>query len=666
MHQPLRIFPVLGLCFLNTFLNLIQAPMSFCADDPRYLNCSSTIQCGDLQGISYPFWGLNRARYCGLSPEFQVTCNKSAPIITIKNQNFRVLHINNALRALTVARSSYWYNLCPGSLHNTSQVAPFTYTSDTVTDNLTIYYGCPSSSSTNVGSMMESSRFTCTTNQSSTVGYVLARKAGDLTNANLASIEDYLGTCNTSVIIPVNQSAIQDLKANATLDALKAAIDQGFGMQWLDDDGLCQKCLKSGGQCGQVQDSGEFTCYCRERSYSSSCPGSNSKGRHKILMIALPAVLSVSVTIIVLICFIRKTKLFKKERTENHYDVDEFMRNHGSLVPRRYKYTDVKKMTNSLAENLGRGGYGEVYKGELKDGRPVAVKFLKESKGNGQEFINEVTSISRTAHVNVVALLGFCYEKNRRALIYEYMPNGSLDKYLPRQGAASRTSPLEWKILYQVALGVARGLEYLHCGCSTRILHLDIKPQNILLDQNLIPKISDFGLAKLCKGGESIVSMLGTRGTFGYIAPEIISRNFGGVSHKSDVYSYGMLVLEMIGGRDNFDARLSNGSHMYFPELVYRHLEPSKGLQLKGINTPEEEEIARKMITVSIWCIQTNPSNRPSISKAIEMLEGSLDLLPIPPKPYLTSPPVSPKHFETTTSSSSVFINSEDQEVEKL
>ncbi|XP_039170458.1 LEAF RUST 10 DISEASE-RESISTANCE LOCUS RECEPTOR-LIKE PROTEIN KINASE-like 2.1 [Eucalyptus grandis] len=441
-----------------------------------------------------------------------------------------------------------------------------------------------------------------------------------------------LGECYHSV----NLSAIQDIEANVTLDALKAAIKQGFGMQWPDDDGLCQKCLKSGGQCGQVQNSGEFTCYCRERSHSSSCP-------------AFLAALSVSMTTVLLICFIRKTNLFKKERSENHCDVDEFMRNHGSLVPRRYKYTDVKKMTNSLSVNVGQGGYGVVYKGKLKDGRPVAVKFLKESKGNGEEFINEVTSISRTAHVNIVALLGFCYEKNRRALIYEYMPNGSLDKYLPSQGASSATGPLEWKISYKVALGVARGLEYLHRGCSTRILHFDIKPQNILLDQDFVPKISDFGLAKLCKGRESVVSM-----------------NFGGVSHKSDVYSYGMLVLEMVGGRNNYDAQLSKGSQMYFPELVYRHLEPDKGLQLRGINTPEEEETARKMIIVSIWCIQTNPSNRPSISKVIEMLEGSLDLLPIPPIPYLTSPPVSPKHFETTTSSSSVFINSKGQEVDKL
>ncbi|KAF8026823.1 hypothetical protein BT93_F3339 [Corymbia citriodora subsp. variegata] len=594
--------------------------MSFCADDPQYLNCSSTIQCGDLQGISYPFWGLNRARYCGLSPEFQITCNKSAPIITIMDQNFQVLRINNSSRVLTVARSAYWYNLCPRYLHNTSQVAPFTYTSDTVTDNLTLYYGCPSNSSIIPKSLMESSHFTCTTNQSSIFGCVLVRKAGDLTSANLTSIEDYFGACNTSVIIPVNQSAIQEIEANATLDALKAAINQGFGMQWPGDGGLCQKCLESGGQCGQVQNSGEFTCYCRERSHSSSCP-------------ALPAVLIVSVTIIVLICFIRKTKLFKGERNENQYDVDELMRNHGSLVPRRYKYTDVKKMTNSLAENVGQGGYGEVYKGKLKDGRPVAVKFLKESKGNGEEFINEVTSISRTAHVNIVALLGFCYEKNRRALIYEYMPNGSLDKYLPSHGTSSTTSPLEWKILYRVALGVARGLEYLHQGCSTRILHFDIKPQNILLDQDFIPKISDFGLAKLCKGRESVVSMLGTRGTFGYIAPEVISRNFGGVSHKSDVYSYGMLVLKMVGGRNNSNARLSNGSLMYFPELEYRHLESGKDLQLGEIITAEEEEIARKMIIVSIWCIQTNPSDRPSISKVIEMLEGSLELLPIPPKP---------------------------------
>lgn len=261
MHQHHRIFlPVLGLGFLNILLNLIPALMSFCADDPRYLNCSSTIQCGDLPGVSYPFWGVNRARYCGLSPEFQITCNKSSPIMMIRHQRFRVLRVNNTSRVLTVARSTYLNHLCPQNLRNNSRLGPFTYTSDTVTHNLTLCCGCPSNSSIFPASITESSHFTRTINRSSIGSYVSARKVGDHPIANLTSIENYFVACNASAIIPVNQSAIQDIEANTTLQALKAAINQGFGMQWPDDVSSCRKCLESGSQFGQVQDTGEFTC----------------------------------------------------------------------------------------------------------------------------------------------------------------------------------------------------------------------------------------------------------------------------------------------------------------------------------------------------------------------------------------------------------------------
>ncbi|KAF8026825.1 hypothetical protein BT93_F3341 [Corymbia citriodora subsp. variegata] len=325
---------------------------------------------------------------------------------------------------------------------------------------------------------------------------------------------------------------------------------------------------------------------------------------------------------------------------------------HGSLVPRRYHYIDVKKMTNSFSEKLGQGGFSVVYKGKIKDGRLVAVKILTESKSHPEEFINEVVSISRTSHVNVITLLGFCYEGKKRALIFEYMPNGSLDKFIYSGRALNRSSSLEWKILYQIAIGIAHGLEYLHRGCNTRILHFDIKPHNILLDRDFIPKISDFGLAKLCHKQESAVSTLGMRGTVGFIAPEVIFRNLGRVSHKSDVYSYGMLVLEMVGFRDS-EMKISNSSEMYFPEWIYRNLEPGKDLKLPVNVTEEEEVLVRKMIIVSLWCIQTSPSNRPPIVKVIEMLEGGFESLQMPPKPILYSPtPTFLQHVEMTASNS--------------
>ncbi|XP_059450401.1 PR5-like receptor kinase [Corylus avellana] len=369
----------------------------------------------------------------------------------------------------------------------------------------------------------------------------------------------------------------------------------------------------------------------------------------KIAIAISAAVAAIVVTFCLIIYCVKRrhfssNAMVNKSGAKNYQVIDEeIMRNCGSIAPKRYTYSDVKKLTNSFKDKVGQGGYGVVYKGKLPDGRMVAVKILNKSKGNGEEFINEVASISRTSHVNIVTLLGFCYERSKRALIYEFMPNGSLDKFIYDKGSQITNCHLDSKTMFQIAVGIARGLEYLHRGCNTRILHFDIKPHNILLDEDLRPKISDFGLAKRCKTKESIVLLTGMRGTAGFIAPEVFSRNFGGVSHKSDVYSYGMLVLEMVGGRKNFDGELSHTSEIYFPHWIYTKLEQDKDSTTFGETIEDEvDEITKKMTIVSLWCIQTKPSDRPSIGKVIEMLEGTLQSLPFPPKPFLDSPTRSP------------------------
>ncbi|KAL5726489.1 hypothetical protein ACHQM5_009530 [Ranunculus cassubicifolius] len=335
-------------------------------------------------------------------------------------------------------------------------------------------------------------------------------------------------------------------------------------------------------------------------------------------------------------------KIFWKRKTKDQRLVEIFFKNYGSMAPERYSYSDIKKVTNSFKDKIGQGGYGEVYKGKLSDGRLVAVKLLKRDKGSGEEFISEVATISRTSHVNIVSLLGFCFEETKKALVYEFMENGSLEKFIYDHKTSEARSHLGWEALFQIAIGVARGLEYLHRGCNTLILHFDIKPHNILLDHGFNPKISDFGLAKLYTRDESIASMLTARGTFGYIAPEMIYRNLGRVSHKSDVYSYGMMVLEVVGKRKNFDVGANHTSEVYFPQWIYTSLEQDEDLEIGGVTSEEEKEITRKMILVALWCIQTNPVDRPAMSRVVEMLEGKLELLSIPPKPYLCSPSRSP------------------------
>ncbi|XP_022869872.1 LEAF RUST 10 DISEASE-RESISTANCE LOCUS RECEPTOR-LIKE PROTEIN KINASE-like 2.4 [Olea europaea var. sylvestris] len=318
-----------------------------------------------------------------------------------------------------------------------------------------------------------------------------------------------------------------------------------------------------------------------------------------------------------------------KGKMQNDKDIELFLKNNENLATRRYNYSDLMKMTNSFSDNLGEGGFASVYKGKLSDGRLVAVKIFKESKGYGEKIINEVASISRTSHVNIVTLLGFCFEGSTRALIYEFMPNGSLEKFI----FSKVESQLGWEQLFQIALGIAHGIEYLHQGCNTRILHFDIKPHNILLDKDFNPKMSDFGLARLCPNRSSIVPMPGARGTIGYIAPEIVCRNFGNVSHKSDVYSYGMMILEMAGETKNIEVGIDHSSENYFPDWIYKKLEQSVKLDLNIIVNANEHLRIRKMLIVGLWCIHTDPTARPSMSRVIEMLEGNIESLQIPPKP---------------------------------
>jgi len=323
--------------------------------------------------------------------------------------------------------------------------------------------------------------------------------------------------------------------------------------------------------------------------------------------------------------------------SKSNQNIEAFLKIHGQLALKRYKLSYVKKITNNFKEKLGQGGFGAVYKGKLSCGSLVAVKMLSIFKKDGEEFMNEVASISRTSHVNVVSLLGFCLEGHKRALIYEFMSNGSLDKFIYKTRDETLSS-LSWDIIYKIAKDIARGLEYLHKGCNTRIFHFDIKPHNILLDENFCAKISDFGLAKLCPRNESIVSLSDARGTMGYVAPEMWSRNFGRVSHKSDVYSYGMMLLEMVGGRKNINGEASHTSEVYFPHWAYNKLELESDLRPDMEMTAEENEIAKRLAMVGLWCTQTFPNDRPTMSSVIEMLEGSMDSLQIPPKPLLSSP----------------------------
>ncbi|XP_054815217.1 rust resistance kinase Lr10-like [Prosopis cineraria] len=320
----------------------------------------------------------------------------------------------------------------------------------------------------------------------------------------------------------------------------------------------------------------------------------------------------------------------RKRHLSMYEDVEHFLQ-HSDLMPIRYSYKEIKNMTKGFKDKLGEGGFGTVYKGKLRSGPLVAVKLLGKFKANGQEFISEVATIGRIHHVNVVRLIGFCVEGSKRALVYEFMVNGSLDKLIfPKEGSAF----LSYEKIHQISLEVARGISYLHHGCDMQILHFDIKPHNILLDDNYIPKVSDFGLAKLYPRDDSSVALTAVKGTLGYMAPELFYKNIGGVSYKADVYSFGMLLMEMASRRRNTKSRTTkHSSENYFPLWLYDHFTQEKDIGIMEDLTREDKDIITKMFIVAWWCIQFKPVDRPSMTKVVEMLEANVESLEIPPKP---------------------------------
>jgi serine/threonine protein kinase len=187
--------------------------------------------------------------------------------------------------------------------------------------------------------------------------------------------------------------------------------------------------------------------------------------------------------------------------------------------------------------------------------------------------------------------------------------------------------------LYEISLAVARGIAYLHQGCDMQILHFDIKPHNILLDKDFIAKVSDFGLAKLYPVDNSIVTLTAARGTIGYMAPELFYKNIGGVSYKADVYSFGMLLMEIANRRRNLNSNADKSSQIFFPYWIYNELIEEREIEILGEATDEEKKNVKKMFIIALWCIQLNPNDRPSMDKVIEMLEGATENIEIPPKP---------------------------------
>ncbi|KAF5477367.1 hypothetical protein F2P56_004015 [Juglans regia] len=357
----------------------------------------------------------------------------------------------------------------------------------------------------------------------------------------------------------------------------------------------------------------------------SNTPPTRKKNRTGLIVGITVGGLISFLAVFAVLCILQKRKRRHANKNEELLGIDARLYT--------FSYSELKTATEdfSTSNKLGEGGFGPVYKGTLNDGRVVAVKQLSLASHQGKnQFVTEIATISAVQHRNLVKLHGCCIDGDKRLLVYEYLENRSLDQAL----FGKRSLSLDWPTRFNICMGIARGLAYLHEESRLRIVHRDVKASNILLDSDFIPKISDFGLAKLYDDKKSHISTR-VAGTIGYLAPEYAMR--GHLTEKVDVFSFGVVALEIISGRPNSDKSLDE-ERFYLLEWAWHLHENKSDIELvdSKLATYGEEEVKR-VIGVALLCSQASPMLRPSMSRVVAMLSGDAEVSTVTSRPgYLT------------------------------
>ncbi|KDP20815.1 hypothetical protein JCGZ_21286 [Jatropha curcas] len=352
--------------------------------------------------------------------------------------------------------------------------------------------------------------------------------------------------------------------------------------------------------------------------------GKKSNKARTVIIIVVPTVSVVVLLAIIIFCIFFRTRRKPNEKAETVDDIE-------TAESLQLDFETVKAATNNFSDEnkLGQGGFGAVYKGTLYNGQTIAVKRLSKDSGQGDlEFKNEVLLVAKLQHRNLVRLLGFCLEGNERLLIYEFVPNTSLDHFLFDR---TKREELDWETRYKIICGIARGLVYLHEDSRLRIIHRDMKASNILLDADMNPKISDFGMARLFVMDQTQGNTSRIVGTYGYMAPEYAMH--GQFSVKSDVFSFGVLILEILSGQRNNGFR--NGENIEdLLSYAWRNFREGTSMNLidPTLRSGSRTEMMR-CVHIGLLCVQENVVDRPNMALVVLMLNSYSTTLPLPLEP---------------------------------
>ncbi|KAH7860093.1 hypothetical protein Vadar_009160 [Vaccinium darrowii] len=522
-------------------------------------------KCGQGPEIRFPFWLKDhQPDRCGYGPGFALTCSPTTANETLVDIPFSVKGVVTSIDYL-FRYITYEFSSCFQHQNNLSLI--FNSTSPFLSFEYMLY---DSSDYVQGGTLCDYYVFSCPSSLADSSDYVplpcLSRPGHYLMDWDY--ITPNLLNCTKMYTIPsVPCICIWHLP-------------DGHTASW-DEPRGCRECEATGKYCRLNSTNSskkhETECYDIHKPPTAKPPTGETKSKHgetksPLVTDLVPPGIFLFAVLVIATYFAYRSSYLKKE---DQVKVERFLENYRALKPTRYTYAEIKKITQNFKDKLGQGGYGTVYKGELSIDVPIAAKILNNFTGNGDDFINEVGTIGTIHHINVVRLVGYCADGYKKALVYEYLPNDSLDKFI---SSDHKKASLGWEKLQDIALGIAKGIEYLHQG------------------------------------------------------------NFGNVSHKSDVYSFGMLLLEMVGGRKkNIDVREENNTEeVYFPEWIYNRLNREESND-NEVEEGGDAKIIKKLTIVGLWCIQWYPGDRPSMKTVVQMLEGDEETLAMPPNPFSTT-----------------------------